>query len=1042
MMDNTFRLFTEQPRGVGVRVQRDSHHILPCFFAAFLLLISLALAISSQALAFETHNRVISLFQDRPLASETFMPEGEPLSRLTSEVLHAAKRYRTVAINTQAIQPLELVEGDILYLGIFEDVQLLANVEKISVDVNGVYSIRAGIENFQHGHILLSIYDSKVYGVINIPELNQEYIISYISEHRKHIVQDIDPTKKDIIQDSPPLIPEYENSFSLYRQMNRQEEQDSQPVNIDLMIIYTPAARNWATANGGGINNVINFAMQRSQLVLGNSGINANLRLVHSSEVNYAESGDTDTDLDRLTNLNDGHLDEVHAWRDTYGADLVAFLTHIDDTGGLAWVLPTRQGSPTHGFSITRIQQASWTDTMIHEIGHNMGAGHHKQQNVQPGPTNWWDWSENRWSAGWLWLGNDNQRYCSVMSYTRGYPGGITCREVPFFSNPNILYQGVPTGHPADGDNARTLEFTKDIVAAYRASAIPKSVMVTPPQGTIFTTTTASFLWTDEGAQGYRLEVGTTQGASDIFAYSGTDKSVAVANLPHNGQTIYVRLWTVFGGHLGEDYNDYTYTAVSGTGTEKAEMILPTPGSELTSANVTFEWTNIGASEYFLQIGNRLGASNVFNQSVGATFSHTVSSLPTDGRTLHVRLWTKINGRWTNNHNDYTYTAFNAGGGGGTEKAEITSPQPGSTLGGSSATFAWNDVGAPEYFLQIGTSAGGANLFNQSVGAALSHTVSGLPSDGRTLHVRLWTKINGRWTNNHNDYTYIAHNSGGGGGGGGTEKAEITSPQPGSTLGGSTATFAWNDVGAPEYFLQIGTSAGGGNLFNQSVGAALSHTVSGLPTDGRTLHVRLWTKINGRWTNNHNDYTYTAHNSGGGGGGGTEKAEITSPQPGSTLAGSTATFAWNDVGAPEYFLQIGTSAGGGNLFNQSVEADLSHVVNGLPTDGRTLHVRLWTKINGRWTNNHNDYTYTAHSSGGGGGGGGTEKAEITSPQPGSTLAGTTATFEWSDVEASEYFLQVGTRLGSSNLFNQSVGSSLSQMVAGLPVGRLKMTLLA
>ncbi|WP_208599114.1 hypothetical protein, partial [Desulfonatronum thioautotrophicum] len=124
--------------------------------------------------------------------------------------------------------------------------------------------------------------------------------------------------------------------------------------------------------------------------------------------------------------------------------------------------------------------------------------------------------------------------------------------------------------------------------------------------------------------------------------------------------------------------------------------------------------------------------------------------------------------------------------------------------------------------------------------------------------VRIWTRINGVWTNNHNSYTFTAHNSGGGGGGGGgTEKAEITSPQPGSTLSGTTATFSWSDVGASEYFLQMGTRAGASNLFNQNVGASLSQTVSGLPAGGRTIHVRLWTKINNRWTGNYNDYTFT-----------------------------------------------------------------------------------------------------------------------------------------------------------------------------------------
>ena len=98
---------------------------------------------------------------------------------------------------------------------------------------------------------------------------------------------------------------------------------------------------------------------------------------------------DTGDDLDNLTYTSDGIMDNVHILRDAYAADLVILLGHISFTGGLAWLLndsPENGGSPNYGFSLNRVQQASGTFTVVHEIGHNMGLGHSKIQNLQPGP--------------------------------------------------------------------------------------------------------------------------------------------------------------------------------------------------------------------------------------------------------------------------------------------------------------------------------------------------------------------------------------------------------------------------------------------------------------------------------------------------------------------------------------------------------------------------------------------------------------------------------------------------------------------------------
>ncbi len=122
-------------------------------------------------------------------------------------------------------------------------------------------------------------------------------------------------------------------------------------------------------------------------------------------------------------------------------------------------------GSPTYGFSISRVQQAGWTYTTIHELGHNMGCHHHKEQNVQPGPGIF------DYSAGWRWIGTDSGKYCSVMTYQSGdyFPDGQTHTRVGHFSNPDIVYQGVATGDAADGDNARTIREVKDVVSTYRS---------------------------------------------------------------------------------------------------------------------------------------------------------------------------------------------------------------------------------------------------------------------------------------------------------------------------------------------------------------------------------------------------------------------------------------------------------------------------------------------------------------------------------------------------------------------------------------------
>ena len=146
-------------------------------------------------------------------------------------------------------------------------------------------------------------------------------------------------------------------------------------------------------------------------------------------------------------------------------------------------------------------------------------------------------------------------------------------------------------------------------------------------------------------------------------------------------------------------------------------------------------------------------------------------------------------------------------------------------------------------------------------------------------------------------------------------------------------------------------------------------------------------------------------------------ATITSPANGSTLAGSSATFAWNaGSGAQQYFFYAGTSAGANNLYGQSQGLNRSLTVNGLPTNGSAIYVRLWTLLPSGWA--YQDTQYRAATTGGAV----TTAAAIVSPVAGSLLPAGAVTFTWSTASGGqEYFFYLGTAQGANNLYGWSQG---------------------
>ncbi len=236
---------------------------------------------------------------------------------------------------------------------------------------------------------------------------------------------------------------------------------------VDVMIVFDSTAKTWVDSNGG-MNTFAAEVIAKLNQSTANSGVNLTFRLAHATVISYTHNGNLETDLDRLRRTGDGYMDNVHILRNTYGVDLVTMLV---DTGsvsgsvGMGYELTSSLGDPAYAFTVSAIQSADISHTLTHEVGHNFGCGHSKYQKDSQGPGLY------SYSAGWYFEGTDAMDYGTIMAYNKdGY--GNTYIETPYFSNPDIRYEGGITGHAVDGDNARTIENMMNVVAGYRAEVV------------------------------------------------------------------------------------------------------------------------------------------------------------------------------------------------------------------------------------------------------------------------------------------------------------------------------------------------------------------------------------------------------------------------------------------------------------------------------------------------------------------------------------------------------------------------------------------
>jgi hypothetical protein len=206
-------------------------------------------------------------------------------------------------------------------------------------------------------------------------------------------------------------------------------------------------------------------AVQMANVGYQNSDIEITLNLAAAEEVAYDETGDIETDLDRLEETNDGFLDEVHRLRDQNAADLVALI--VDDGGSWCGIanLHAVSSDADDDSAFAVVDQSCLTQSALaHELGHIGGAHHNTGNDPFPVP---------KYAHGWV---RDDQfgsagGWRSVMAYNSGECGkSVSCPFNPiYFSNPDKTVGNGPIGN-STANNSRRLNETAQALAGFRIS--------------------------------------------------------------------------------------------------------------------------------------------------------------------------------------------------------------------------------------------------------------------------------------------------------------------------------------------------------------------------------------------------------------------------------------------------------------------------------------------------------------------------------------------------------------------------------------------
>jgi len=558
------------------------------------------------------------------------------------------------------------------------------------------------------------------------------------------------------------------------------------------------------------------------------------------------------------------------------------------------------------------------------------------------------------------------------------------------------------------------------------ATAPDCAILTQPLSGSVGVSADTNINWSvASGADGYRIKIGTSPGASDL-ANANVDDGSTTYNPATDfivGSEVFVTV-TPF-NEIGEalDCSESSFLIAAAAGLPPCTTLSRPLNQELdVKVNTIIRWNRVGnASGYVLNIGTTAFGTEILSRDVGSEIEFQLDNNLPNEATIFVTIIPyntegSAEGCVSESFETATETPL-------PECTTLLSPPNGERDIDPQTDLAWNiSENATGYILQVGTTPDGDDFFSQDVGLTTFYNFREDLPEGRPIYVKItpYNETGEALDCEGESFSTSVPTI--------PDCTVLALPVDGAIDVSTATNFAWDAIAtAKGYTLNIGTTSGANDIFSEDIGATTFFDLPNTLPEEQTIFVTIIPY------NDSGEATACAEESFTTSGAilVPECSSLSMPMNGANDVPVNTSLAWNAVANAEgYKITIGSSSGASDIFSEDVGVSNAITLpNNLP-ENSSIYVLVTPYSAAGDALSCVEETFMTT---------GTptipDCVNLTMPMNGATAVSMATNFAWPAVSnAQGYVLNIGTSSGATDLFSEDIGlTNFYDLLQDLPV---------